>query len=483
MISQKRITTLFLILTLVVVSAAGSWIVGRSIQSPAEAAARTAPPQPSPILVPVEERILTADVVTRGTARFGLPQTISLAPSALKSNSSIVTTLPERDAQLHEGDMLLTASGRPVFILQGKIPAYRDLVPGISGTDARQLEEALVRLGFDPGSVDGVYDEATSTAVSNWYSASGFAPFGATPEQLTRIHALEQELAAAVNRQLAADAVAATAPLAVAAARAEAKAANLAAAAAAAAATNGSAREVAQAAAAATQLTGEVAVQSALNEQAAAERESQTAAALVAQLTVDLETAQRTTGVKAPLDEIVFLPALPVRVARLEVAVGDAAVGPVLTVTNNQLAIDSSLPLDEASLVKPGMAVAIDEPELGIEATGVVERVAAAPGTDGVDGFHIYFEVLVNETTASLDGFSLRLTIPVESTEGAVTAVPISALSLASDGRSRIQVDNNGTLEYVIVEPGLSADGFVEVTPVDGRLEPNQLVVIGFENQ
>jgi hypothetical protein len=32
------------------------------------------------------------------------------------------------------------------------------------------------------------------------------------------------------------------------------------------------------------------------------------------------------------------------------------------------------------------------------------------------------------------------------------------------------------------VEPGLSADGYVEVRPVDGTLEPGQLVVVGTEN-
>jgi hypothetical protein len=36
-------------------------------------------------------------------------------------------------------------------------------------------------------------------------------------------------------------------------------------------------------------------------------------------------------------------------------------------------------------------------------------------------------------------------------------------------------------LEYVVVEPGLSASGFVQVTPVDGELAPGQLVVIGYE--
>ncbi|HET6845820.1 MAG TPA: hypothetical protein VFH29_03240, partial [Anaerolineales bacterium] len=142
---------------------------------------------------------------------------------------------------------------------------------------------------------------------------------------------------------------------------------------------------------------------------------------------------------------------------------------------------DSSLPLAEAQLVKPGMKVAIDEPNLGLQATGVVSRVADTPGTDGADGYHIYFEVLVDETKVKLEGVSLRLTIPVQSTGDAVTVVPISALFLAADGTSHLQVDNKGKLEFLEVKPGLSADGFVEVTPVDGTLSAGQLVLVGYE--
>jgi hypothetical protein len=182
------------------------------------------------------------------------------------------------------------------------------------------------------------------------------------------------------------------------------------------------------------------------------------------------------------MDEIVFVSAFPVRVEQIDVKIGDAASGPVIGVTNNQLAIDSSLPLAEAPLVKPGMSVAIDEPDLGLQASGVVSRVADTPGTDGADGYHVYFEVLVDETPVSLEGVSLRLTIPVESTGGAVTVVPVSALFLAADGTSRLQVDNNGTLELIEVKPGLSADGFVEVTPVNGSLSAGQLVLVGYEN-
>jgi len=500
---MKRILKISLALTFVILVALGGWIAGSNIKSPAEAAARTAPPNASPILVPVEERVLTSNIVTRGTARFGLPQSISIAPSPLKPNAGVITTLPMRDTQLDEGDVMLTASGRPVFVLQGEIPAYRDFAPGLSGGDVLQLERGLERLGFDPGPVDGTYDEQTGAAVTAWYTSAGFQPFGATADQLAHIRALEQELATATNNKLAAGDAAATAPLAIQAARADMEAATSAAQINVETLTRArdelwkdwapdqeradaeNALQAAKAAADAAYAAGQAAIQAAVDAQNAAEREAQTAADLVARITTDLETARRDAGVKVPVDEIVFLPALPVRVERSSVVLGDAASGPVLMVTNNQLAIDSSLPLDEAPLVKPGMTVAIDEPDLGITATGVVGRVADTPGTDGVDGFHIYLEVLVDESSASTSfvGISFRLTTPIESTGGKVIAVPVSALSLAADGTSRVQVDNNGSLEFVVVEPGLSAGGFVQVTPVDGTLTPGQLVVVGYENR
>jgi peptidoglycan hydrolase-like protein with peptidoglycan-binding domain len=500
--SRKRVITLGVVLAFVILVAAASWLAGSNIMTPAEAAARTAPPTPSPILVQVEERVLTSDIVTRGTARYGLPQSISIVPSALKPSAGIVTTLPLRNTQLNEGDVMLTASGRPLFVFQGEIPAYRDLVPGISGEDVRQLEEGLKRLGFDPGPIDGAYDEQTSAAVADWYSSAGWEPFGPTSDQTATIRSLEQELAAANNNKWAAYDAVASAKLAVRAARDSAESANKAASADVGIKTrardsvwadpDATAEDRANAAAdlaaaeaneTATRSAGEAAIQAAIDAQKAAEREAGLLADLAARIAADLEIARSKTGVQLPVDEIVYIPDLPVRVEQVNAVVGDAASGPVVAVTNNQLAIDSSLALDEASLVKPGMPVAIDEPDLGIKATGVVARVADTPGTFGVDGFHIYFEVMVDETPVALEGFSLRLTIPVQSTGGAVVVVPVSALSLAADGTSRMQVDNNGSLEFIVVEPGLSADGFVEVTAVDGTLAPGQLVVIGFAQQ
>jgi len=500
--SRKRISTIALVLAVVILTAAGSWVAGSTIKSPAEVAARTAPPTPSPILVPVEERVLTSDIVTRGTARFGLPQPISIVPSTLKPDAGVIATLPVRNTQLNEGDVMLTASSRPVFILQGEVPTYRDFIFGLVGDDVRQLEAGLKRLGFDPGSVDGTYDEQTSAAMADWYTSAGFQPFGPTTEQLANIRALEQELTRAINDKLAAEAAATAAPLTVAAARANADNANKVAEADVVVKTavrdkvvadptspaydraNANAElSVARAAVESTRLAGEVEVQAAIDAQNAAEREAKVSKDVAVRIAADLDIAQRRAGVQVPADEIVFFPNVPVRVEQINAVVGDAVSGPVLTVTNNQLVIDSSLRLEEAPLVKPGMAVAIDEPDLGLKATGVVGTVADTPGTFGVDGFHIYLEILVDETPLSLAGVSLRLTIPVESTGGVVTTVPVSALSLAADGTSRMQVDNNGSLEFIVVEPGLSAGGFVEVNPVKGTLTPGQLVVVGYENK
>jgi hypothetical protein len=578
--ATKRTIVLSGVLAFAAVVSFGGWVASSRIESPADVAARTAPPIPSPILVPVEERVLSANVVTRGTARFGLPQPISMVPSSLKAGAGLIATLPVPNTQFKEGEVMLTASGRPLFILQGELPVYRDLSPGISGDDVRQLKRALQRLGFDPGAINGIYDRQTAAAVAEWYRAKGWEPFRPTLNQLASVRALEHSWADASKQKLTTAAAAAAAVLAVESARAAAERNNKAAAAelatrraewrklmatqkkitplatetarvmaeynnrAAAAElqaqiasramialdprqpetarnaaeakfelVRAAARRtqlegeasvqvaedsvrlaaeqlelaaeqlrLAEAAVTSVRLEGEMAVRSAVDALQIAEFDARLAAERAYPLAADLASAQKKLGVQVPADEIVFIPALPARLSEIMVRVGAPATGTVMSVTDYQLVVDSSLPLDAAQLVKPGMPVAIDEQALGVKATGVVEWVANTPGTHGVDGYHIYFKVFVDETSTRLDGFSLRLTIPVKSTGKAVTAVPISALSLAADGTSRVQVKSNGALESVIVEPGLSADGYVEVTPVDRTLAAGQLVVVGYKN-
>ncbi|MGH8927558.1 MAG: peptidoglycan-binding protein [Acidimicrobiia bacterium] len=574
-----------------------------------------------------------------------------MAPSALKADVGIVARVPLAGAELVEGDLIATASGRPVFLLVGEQPVFRDLGPGLEGEDVRQLQDGLRRLGLYAGPVDGTYGDETEAAVAAWYEAAGFKPFTTTDDQLASIRALEKELisvrldilgtresiAAAEEALASARAANALAAVAVqggagaeAAARAEAAAANQAAnaelatkqatldgllgltpvspasqaeiavaqaelaaaqataetvrlagqtsvmdaqanydaaaaelaalqadpsstpeqiaAAQAAVASAQASLSAAQAEAAAANqaATADVAVkQAALNlasgqpptaaEIAAARADVATAQATVEStrlagekliadamfgaassttdtalseaamqaarsaislgsqaiserkrmselISVDLGLAQRRAGVQVPADEIIFVTSAPVRVAELVLGRGGQLSGPIMKVTDATVLVDGSLPLEMATLVQDGMQVFIDEPDLGIEASGVVSRVAEIPGTNGVDGFHVYFETLVNNPPPTLVGASVRLTVPVESTETNVLAVPVNALFLGVDGSSQVQRQRDGMLEVVKVEPGLSADGFVEVRPLAaGTLKVGDLVLIGYE--
>ena len=161
------------------------WMLGRQIESPAEAAARVAPPPASLISVPVEQRELSSAVITRGTIEFD--QTTSIDVTGSETGSTIITRLTKNEGDdLLEGDVVIEVAGRPLFVLEGELPVFRSLTPGLEGPDVLQLEEALERLGLDPGPVDGVYGARTEDAVEEMYRLAGYrAPAVDLGEQAT----------------------------------------------------------------------------------------------------------------------------------------------------------------------------------------------------------------------------------------------------------------------------------------------------------
>jgi peptidoglycan hydrolase-like protein with peptidoglycan-binding domain len=185
-------------------------------------------------------------------------------------------------------------------------------------------------------------------------------------------------------------------------------------------------------------------------------------------------------GIRVPADELIFLPDLPVRVDEVKTKRGDTLAGPVMTVTSSRLVVDSSLAVSDAKLVRPGDWVTIEEQDLGIRAKGRVAEVERTPGTRKVDPNRFYFSVVPTSPVLALAGASVRLTIAVKSTRGAVLAVPVSALSVGGDGSSRVQVRRGGGTRLLDVVPGLAAEGYVEVRPA-GReqLNTGELVVVG----
>jgi peptidoglycan hydrolase-like protein with peptidoglycan-binding domain len=586
--------TVGIALGVAVVLAAVAWIAGGQIRSPAQVAAETAAPDPSAITVPVERRVLSSEVIVRGTVRYGSPQPVVLATSNIKQNAGgtgtdIVTTRPRRGSRFAEGTDVMSVSGRPVFVLRGSMAAHRDMGPGSRGPDVRQLEAALVRMGFSPGQVDGRYDGATASAVAAWYERGGWEPFGPTDTQLDQLRAARAAAAAArdgylrsrvdiktaseratkaeieqarVDLQTARDthntaqhdlrslgnavslallnerrdnAVAAADVATKRAAvnkaidaRAEAYR-NLAEAP---PDTSPSERAALQAAVRAT--TDDVTVaQAELNSSIRSERAVQgagrdgvdkarvdisrargalagarrqvtlatrrlkilttpgdtTLQRLVSQAAsreargtaADVRRLAGKMGVYVPADEVLFFPTLPLRVDSVRARRGDSVAGRVMTVSNSRLAIDSSLSVNDAKLVRPGATVKIEEPDLGVQTTGVVSQVATAPGTHKVDPGRFYLQITPGSAPAQLVGASVKLTIAVKSTREAVMVVPVTALSVGADGNARVQVQRpGGKTDYVPVEPGLAAKGLVEVKAVGrARLEEGDLVIAG----
>ncbi len=182
------------------VSTGAGWLAASRVKSPAKLAAEAAPPEASLITYPVEKRVLSSDLIVRGTMRYSDPIVVVLAPSALRPPPVLVSQAPVKGATLNEGDVAMVVSGRPVFVVKGATPGFRDLGPGAVGADVRQLEDFLQRQGFDPGTVDDTYDGATATAVTKWYTKGGYQALGPNDQQRATLRLAESALSAATDR-------------------------------------------------------------------------------------------------------------------------------------------------------------------------------------------------------------------------------------------------------------------------------------------
>jgi multidrug efflux pump subunit AcrA (membrane-fusion protein) len=525
----------------VVVAAAIGWFVGSQIRSPAEAAADAAPPSPSNITVPVVSQVLSADVITRGDIVYDEPLSISLSGSFAETPEKLVVTQAvEVNVELVEGAMAVEVVGRPVFLLTGEIPMYRDLRPGATGDDVLQVEEALSRMGYFAGAPDGTWDVETGAAVAAWYQDAGYRPNGVSQEDEVALRSARDRVrngqAALSDAQAALnEAAAGSGEAAIAGARAGVNAAKdaLALAQLDADRANQVAAEAvvdAQAAldkanadldngvpdadAAVLQATKDLEEANFIVARTAVEQKALVDAA-AGQVTVaeaalaDLQRGVDTSSIKRqiessreelalareelvileselgtwlPAGEIVFLKGMPVRVDQVAVSRGSIIEGSFITVSGSEIALRSSVSERDAPRVDVGMEVEIENPETGESISGVILEKADRPGTNGVPPDRIYLEITPSELPDDIVGANVRVTIPVSSTGGEVLAVPAAALSATANGSTILQVENEDqTLTTVTVETGLAAGGLVEVTPIGGELAEGDLVVVGRE--
>ncbi|MGI3225726.1 peptidoglycan-binding protein [Streptomyces sp. GTA36] len=503
----------------VVLVGAGGWFAGTQVRSPADAAASHNAPKAGPVTVEVERRSLTATVVATGTVAFTSPRPLSLAGSvgtgavtspAGEGAEQRVTKAPVAGTKVKEGDVLMTVNGRPVLALAGSVPMYRPMGPGATGDDVKQLQKALRRLGFDPGSTGGTFGRGTATAVTDWYRNKGYEAQQPSAEDQQQLGALQQAVSGAQEALLTT------------------RSGNA-----------GDGADTGDGSGTGAGAGSEAGSGTRTDAQSSTDRQVQEIQLKSAQKSLDMANSalsnfQATYGTKVPAGEVVFFPELPVRLDKVTVKTGDAPSGPVGTVTGSELLVEAAVPGADAELLRRDMPVEVTTTG-GEKVKGKVEAIgsaADASGTQGGDGEAATGATSEGSGTGAADASdgaadagatgtsgtsgtsstsgtdavsgaggpgpvqlrisipdpgplagqaeaSVKVTIEVGASDGKVLTVPLAAIRTSADGKARVQVERDGGVRDVSVTVGLSAAGLVEVKPAGGTLEQGDKVVVG----
>ena len=169
MIERRRgwRTPTWWVLIVLLVAGAGFW-AGRTIGRPAT------PPLPA--------ASSTSYLVLSGTVGNSLPNVARSqwnTTVVAKSGSAGTVTSVDLDSgqAVNAGTRILSIDLRPTVIAQGKVPAFRDLGPGVQGPDVVQLQRFLAVTS--PGlRARGVFDAATKITVEAWQRSVGESATG-----------------------------------------------------------------------------------------------------------------------------------------------------------------------------------------------------------------------------------------------------------------------------------------------------------------
>jgi peptidoglycan hydrolase-like protein with peptidoglycan-binding domain len=220
-----------------------------------------------------------------------------------------------------------------------------------------------------------------------------------------------------------------------------------------------------------------------------------------------------------PLADVVFLPSLPATVVAVNGARGEQPGQPFLELAaRGSLALTGELPPAYAGQVKHGLKASIYDEVTGLHATGRVrdlgtattlapagavvdvgggaaaassaaaaESGSAGAGTDssgssGSSAAAVFIPLNVHPSrplAAALNGENVLVTVQTGRTEGAVLAVPVAAVVTTASGTSSVTVTGARGRRTVRVTPGLSQNGYVQVTPATpGALAAGDNVVV-----
>jgi hypothetical protein len=216
-----------------------------------------------------------------------------------------------------------------------------------------------------------------------------------------------------------------------------------------------------------------------------------------------------------PAADVVFLPSLPASVVAVNGAAGSQPGQPFLELAaRGSLALTGELPPAYTGQVKPGLTVSIYDEVTGIHATGIVAELGTATVTvptgtvvdvgsgaasassnssassssnssssSSSSGATTFIPLTVAPSAplaAALNGENVLITVQTGQTEGPVLTVPVAAIVTRASGTSYVTVvGGHGTQTNVAVTPGISENGYVQVTPAKaGALLAGERVVV-----
>lgn len=169
---RRQVLKLGALLLAFAMTAALSYQLGLGLSSPADAALQSAAPDIRPITVPVESRQVEQSVTLRAVRK---QHSTPVSWSGSTAPAVVTDVRLSRGEDVSAGDVLMTVSGRPVILLPGDFPAYRDLGPGMAGSDVEQFQKGLQAVGYSLGSDTlGVFGPGTVAAVEGLYDVRGF---------------------------------------------------------------------------------------------------------------------------------------------------------------------------------------------------------------------------------------------------------------------------------------------------------------------
>lgn len=172
----------------------GSWVVAARTESPQQMAARAEPPPPAAVVAPLDVGHLEPPVTLTATAQ----RERSVAVLRGGGGGEVVTAVALGVGDdVRAGTVLVRANGRPVFVLPGAFPFYRDIIGGDVGDDVAQLQQGLRAAGYGVGRDElGVFGPDTQTALSKLYRAADFDPPQGDEALVEQVAALDAQIAA-----------------------------------------------------------------------------------------------------------------------------------------------------------------------------------------------------------------------------------------------------------------------------------------------